>query len=74
MPRRVEVVVRGQVPLTGIVQLLLESNAERKAVFTRIDVREREREENPGFRGLIAYGVYAEIRFEWHNTKITRRT
>lgn len=44
MPWRVEVVVRGQVPLTGIVWLFLESYAERKAVFTRIDVRKRERE------------------------------
>lgn len=26
------------------------------------------------YRELIAYGVYAEIRFEWYNTKITRRT
>jgi len=31
-------------------------------------------QESLDFHELIAYGVYAEIRFEWYNTKITRRT
>lgn len=62
-------------PLTGIVQLLRKQRGEEGGFHRRIDAYKREKErQSPGFRGLIAYGVYAEIRFEWHNTKITRRT